>query len=52
MLTAVDDMIDDDDESVTLGFGDLVDSGVSPGVVNEVTVGITDNDDPDVEVQV
>ena len=50
MLTAVDDMIDDDDESVTLGFGDLVD-GVSPGVFNEVTVGITDNDDPDVEVR-
>ena len=50
MLTAVDDMIDDDGESVTLGFGDLVD-GVSPGVVNEVTVGITDNDDPDVEVR-
>ena len=49
-LTAVDDMIDDDGESVTLGFGGL-DSGVSPRGVNEVTVGITDNDDPDVEVR-
>ena len=49
-LTAVDDMIDDDDESVTLGFGGL-DSGVSPGGVNEVTVSITDNDHPDVEVR-
>ena len=49
-LTAVDDMIDDDGESVTVGFGDLVD-GVSPGAVYEVTVGITDNDDPDVEVR-
>ena len=49
-LTAVDDMIDDDGESVTLGFGGL-DSGVSPGVVDEVTVSITDNDDPDVEVR-
>ena len=35
---------------VTLGFGGL-DSGVSPGGVNEVTVIITDNDDPDVEVR-
>ena len=50
-LTAVDDTTNDDGESVTVGFGDLVDSGVSPGAVYEVTVGITDNDDPDVEVR-
>ena len=51
MLTAVDDMIDDDDESVTLGFGGLPSGGVAAGADNEVTVSITDNDDPSVTVR-
>ena len=49
-LTAVDDMFDDDDESVTLGFGELPE-GVAAGTDNEVTVSITDNDDPSVTVR-
>ena len=51
MLTAVDDEIDDDGESVTLGFGGLPSDGVSAGADNEVTVSITDNDDPAVTVR-
>ena len=51
MLTAVDDMIDDDDESVTLGFGGLPSGGVAAGTINEVTVSITDNDAPSVTVR-
>ena len=50
-LTAEDDMIDDDDESVTLGFGGLPSGGVAAGTVNEVTVSITDNDAPSVTVR-
>ena len=50
MLTAVDDEIDDDGESVTLGFGGLP-GGVAAGTVNEVTVSITDNDAPSVTVR-
>ena len=50
MLTAVDDEIDDDGESVTLGFGGLP-GGVAAGTVNEVTVSITDTDDPSVTVR-
>ena len=49
-LTAVDDMFDDDGESVTLGFGGLP-GGVAAGTDNEVTVSITDNDDPSVTVR-
>ena len=49
-LTAEDDEIDDDGESVTLGFGGLP-GGVSAGAVNEVTVSITDTDDPSVTVR-
>ena len=49
-LTAEDDEIDDDGESVTLGFGGLP-GGVAAGAVNEVTVSITDNDDPSVTVR-
>ena len=49
-LTAVDDMFDDDGESVTLGFGGLP-GGVAEGTDNEVTVSITDNDDPSVTVR-
>ena len=43
-------MFDDDGESVTLGFGGLP-GGVAAGTVNEVTVSITDNDDPSVTVR-
>ena len=43
-------MIDDDGESVTLGFGGLP-GGVAAGTVNEVTVSITDNDAPSVTVR-
>ena len=50
MLTAVDDMFDDDGESVTLGFGGLP-GGVAAGADNEVTVSITDNDAPSVTVR-
>ena len=50
-LTAVDDMFDDDDESVTLGFGGLPSGGVAAGTINEVTVSITDNDAPSVTVR-
>ena len=49
-LTAVDDMFDDDGESVTLGFGGLP-GGVAQGTINEVTVSITDNDAPSVTVR-
>ncbi len=49
-LTAVDDEIDDDGESVTLGFGGLP-VGVAAGADNEVTVSITDNDAPSVTVR-
>ena len=49
-LTAVDDMFDDDGESVTLGFGGLP-GGVAEGTDNEVTVSITDNDAPSVTVR-
>ena len=43
-------MIDDDGESVTLGFGGLP-VGVAAGTDNEVTVSITDNDAPSVTVR-
>ena len=49
-LTAVDDILDDDGESVTLAFGTLT-SGVSAGAINEATVSINDNDDPSVTVR-
>ena len=49
-LTAADDDLDDDDESVVLGFGTLPE-GVSAGEIDRVTVTILDNDDPDVSVE-
>ena len=42
-LTATDDAVDDDGESVTLGFGTLP-TGVSAGSTDEATVSITDDD--------
>ena len=48
-FNATDDTVDDDDESVKLGFGALP-SRVSLGARNETTVSITDDDDPEVTV--
>ena len=44
-FTAIEDTIDDDDESVKLGFGTLP-AGVSAGTTSEATVSITDDDHP------
>ena len=49
-FTAVQDTVDDDDESVKLGFGTLP-AGVNPGRPNEATVNIADDDFPAVSVQ-
>ena len=48
---AVDDADDDDGESVTFGFGmlDML-PGVTAGTANDVTISITDDDDPVVNV--
>ena len=48
-FTATDDTVDDDDESVLLGFG-VLPTGVSTGGTPTSTVTITDNDDPAVTV--
>ena len=45
-FTATDDTTDDDGESVKLGFGATLPTGVSAGTTNETVVSITDNDDP------
>ena len=44
-FSATDDTVDDDDESVKLGFGTLP-AGVTEGTNGETTVSITDNDVP------
>ena len=49
-FTAVQDTVDDDDESVKLGFGSSLPAGVSEGSPSETTVSITDDDDPAVTV--
>ena len=49
-FTAADDSIDDDGESVLLGFGASLPTGVSEGAIAETTVSITDNDVPEVTV--
>ena len=49
-FTAVDDTLDDDDESVKLAFGTMPDARVNPGTPDEATVSITDDDDPEVTV--
>ena len=49
-FTAVDDTLDDDDESVKLAFGAMPDARVNPGTPDEATVSITDDDDPEVTV--
>ena len=49
-FSATDDTEDDDGESVVLGFGTTLPSGVSAGGTATSTVSITDNDDPAVTV--
>ena len=49
MVRATDDTVDDDGESVQLGFG-VLPTGVSTGGTATSTVSITDNDDPAVVV--
>ena len=48
-ITATDDALDDDGESLTLGFGELPD-GVTAGAVPAATVTLTDDDDRGVTV--
>ena len=48
-FTATQDSVDEDEESVDLGFGTLP-GGVSAGLVPKTTVSITDDDVPAVEV--
>ena len=48
-FAATDDTVDDDGESVQLGFG-VLPTGVSTGGTPTSTVTITDNDDPAVTV--
>ena len=49
-FTAIQDGVDDDDDSVRLSFGPMPDPRVSPGTTDETTVNITDDDDPIVTV--
>ena len=49
-FTATSDSVDDDDESVTVGFGSSLPAGVTPGTPNETAVSITDDDAPSVAV--
>ena len=47
-FTAVQDTVDDEGESVLLGFGSDLLGGVSAGTPDETTVAITDDDPPEV----
>ena len=49
-FAATQDTEDDDGESVLLGFGSSLPTGVSEGSPSETTVSITDDDDPQVTV--
>ena len=49
-LRATNDSLDDDGESVKLGFGETLPTGISEGTHGETVVSITDNDDPQVTV--
>ena len=49
-FSAASDDVDDDGESVKLGFGSSLPDGVSKGSTNEATVSITDDDVPQVTV--
>ena len=50
-FSATQDTLDDDGESVKLGFGASLPAGVSAGSPSETTISITDDDDPAVTVQ-
>ena len=47
-FTAMDDSVDDDGESVLLGFGPSLPMGVSLGTTRQATVSITDDDEADI----
>ena len=49
-FSATQDSVDDDGESVKLGFGSSLPTGVSVGSTDETTVSITDDDVPSVSV--
>ena len=49
-FAATDDSVDDDGESVKLGFGSSLPAGVAAGSIDEATVSITDDDVPSVTV--
>ena len=49
-FSATQDTVDDDGESVKLGFGSSLPTGVSEGTTDETTVSITDDDVPSVTV--
>ena len=49
-FAATDDSADDDGETVALGFGASLPTGVTAGTTSTTTVTITDNDDPAVTV--
>ena len=49
-FSATDDSDNDDGESVRLGFGSTLPTGISAGTINESVVSITDDDLPSVEV--
>ena len=49
-FSATQDTVDDDDESVKLGFGHSLPAGVTAGSTDESTVSITDDDVPSVTV--
>ncbi len=46
----IDDEVDDDDETVKLGFGTMPDAWITTGTQDEATVAIVDDDDPVVTV--
>ena len=49
-FSATQDTVDDDGESVKLGFGNSLPTGVSKGTTDETTISITDDDVPSVTV--
>ena len=49
-INAVDDTVDDDGESILLGFGTLP-TGAEAGTISASTVSITDDDDPEITVE-
>ena len=49
-FSATQDTVDDDGESVKLGFGNSLPTGVTVGSTDETTVSITDDDVPSVNV--